>query len=147
MTVHKSAQDFTRVRNRWLRFVGSLVTYVCLTRADRRTITHDSIQPDHIGSETPSVTVKRAGQPPRRTVKSQHAPFLTPSQLAACWGIDQKEIVRRIESGELQALRFGARLFRVRTADALAYEKQHHLGTSPRGGGAKPARERKGKMH
>ena len=53
---------------------------------------------------------------------SSHArPFVSIRELAQYWGISRYDLYKQIEAGTLPALRLGARLYRVRTADALRF--------------------------
>ena len=53
---------------------------------------------------------------------ASHArPFVSIRELAQYWGISRHELYKQIDAGTLPAVRLGARLYRVRTADALRF--------------------------
>ena len=53
---------------------------------------------------------------------SSHArPFVSIRELAQYWGIGRHELYKQIDAGTLPAVRLGARLYRVRTADAVRF--------------------------
>jgi excisionase family DNA binding protein len=49
--------------------------------------------------------------------------FVTVSELAAYWLVSPQQIRRQIESGALEALRLGPRLYRIPVAAALKFER------------------------
>jgi excisionase family DNA binding protein len=59
------------------------------------------------------------------------ANFVTVGELAEYWGVSRQQIYKRIESGVLEALCFGARLYRVRTSAALEYERCAKVTSQP----------------
>jgi excisionase family DNA binding protein len=56
------------------------------------------------------------------------APYVTIAELAEYWAVSRQQIYKRIETGALAAIRLGARLYRVRTRAALAYERRALVG-------------------
>jgi excisionase family DNA binding protein len=44
-------------------------------------------------------------------------------QLAQYWSVSRKQIYKQIEAGTLNAFRLGPRLLRIRTVDALKFER------------------------
>ena len=59
---------------------------------------------------------------------SSHArPFVSIRELAQYWGIGRHELYKQIDAGTLPAVRLGARLYRVRTADALRFANSARL--------------------
>jgi excisionase family DNA binding protein len=61
---------------------------------------------------------------------------VTVSELAAYWLVGRKQIYKHIDAGLLPAIRLGPRLLRIRTADAIAFERRANF-RRPR---AKPAK-------
>ncbi len=49
--------------------------------------------------------------------------FITVAELAAYWGVSRQQIYKRIETGQIGTIRFGARCYRIPTQSALAYEQ------------------------
>jgi excisionase family DNA binding protein len=56
-----------------------------------------------------------------RDLSSHARPFVSIRELAQYWGISRHELYKQIDAGTLPAVRLGARLYRVRTADALRF--------------------------
>lgn len=53
---------------------------------------------------------------------SSHArPFVSIRELAQYWGVTRHQLYKQIDAGTLPAVRLGARLYRIRTADALRF--------------------------
>jgi hypothetical protein len=52
------------------------------------------------------------------------AAYLTPSELGRYWNLPAREVVSYIRAGQLTALRFSDRLFRVATQDAIEFERR-----------------------
>jgi excisionase family DNA binding protein len=50
--------------------------------------------------------------------------FVTVSELAAYWLVSPQQIRRHIETGELDAIRLGPRLYRIAVEDALRFEQR-----------------------
>jgi hypothetical protein len=44
--------------------------------------------------------------------------------------VGRKQIYKQIDAGTLPAIRLGPRLMRIRTADAIAFERRANLGRS-----------------
>jgi excisionase family DNA binding protein len=59
-----------------------------------------------------------------RDLASHLAAYVTVNELADYWMISRKQIYKQIEMGFLPAIRLGPRLLRIRTADALQFERQ-----------------------
>jgi excisionase family DNA binding protein len=55
---------------------------------------------------------------------SRVAPYVTVNELARYWTISRKHIYKLIEQGNLPAIRLGPRSLRIRTSDALQFERQ-----------------------
>lgn len=49
--------------------------------------------------------------------------FVTVAQLADYWQIGRKQVLKLIESGALEAIRLGAKTYRIRASAALAFEQ------------------------
>jgi excisionase family DNA binding protein len=60
---------------------------------------------------------------PVRDLATHSARYVTIAELAEYWIVSRQQIYKRIESGALAAIKLGPRLFRVRTAAALEYER------------------------
>jgi excisionase family DNA binding protein len=60
-------------------------------------------------------------------LESHSEPYVTVAQLAQYWLVGRKQIYKQIDAGTLPAIRLGPRLLRIRTADALAFEKQANM--------------------
>ena len=50
--------------------------------------------------------------------------YVTIAELAEYWAVSCQQIYKRIDSGALQAIQLGSRLYRVRTTAALEYERR-----------------------
>jgi hypothetical protein len=64
--------------------------------------------------------------------------FVTPSELAHYWRLRPALLSDYIQTGVLRAFRFGERLFRIRTADALDFERLTEMPSRRK----RPARRR-----
>lgn len=56
--------------------------------------------------------------------------FVTVAQLAEYWQISRKQVLKLIESGSLEAIRLGAKTYRIRATAALHFES---MGRKTRG--------------
>ena len=63
-----------------------------------------------------------------RDLAAHPAPYVTIAELAEYWAVSRQQIYKRIDSGALNAIRLGARLYRVRTTAALQYEQRATVG-------------------
>jgi excisionase family DNA binding protein len=71
---------------------------------------------------------------PIRDLAAHTANYVTVAELAEYWAVSRQQIYKRIESGALEAIRLGARLYRIRTRAALEYERRASVaGTSREG--------------
>jgi excisionase family DNA binding protein len=61
-------------------------------------------------------------------LESHPEPYVTVGELAAYWLVSRKMIYKQIDAGTLVAIRLGPRLLRIRTADALDFEKRAQMG-------------------
>jgi len=59
-----------------------------------------------------------------RDLASHLATYVTVNELAEYWTISRKQIYKQIDEGHLPAIRLGPRLLRIRTSDALQFERQ-----------------------
>ena len=59
-----------------------------------------------------------------RDLAAHSANFVTVAELADYWAVSRQQVYKRIESGALEAIRLGARLYRVRTRAALEFERR-----------------------
>jgi len=62
-----------------------------------------------------------------RDLASHAAPYVTVNELSRYWLISRKQIYKQIEKGKLPAIRFGPRSLRIRTRDAVQFERQSSL--------------------
>ena len=69
---------------------------------------------------------------PVKDLQSHSDPYVTVAELAEYWLVGRKQIYKQIEAGTLPAIRLGPRLLRIRTADALEFERRANM---------RPARE------
>jgi excisionase family DNA binding protein len=59
-----------------------------------------------------------------RNLATHPAHYVTVAELAEYWAVSRQQIYMRIESGALNAIRLGSRLYRVRTQAALEFERR-----------------------
>ena len=58
---------------------------------------------------------------------SHTEPYVTVAELAEYWLVGRKQIYKQIDAGTLPAIRLGPRLLRIRTVDALAFERSANM--------------------
>jgi excisionase family DNA binding protein len=63
-----------------------------------------------------------------RDLAGHTACYVTIAELAEYWAVSRQQIYKLIESGALEAIRLGLRLYRVRTSAALEYERRAMVG-------------------
>lgn len=56
-------------------------------------------------------------------LKTHSASYVTVAELAEYWEVTRQLVYKHIQSGLLPAMRLGPRCFRVRTADAIEFER------------------------
>lgn len=56
--------------------------------------------------------------------------YVKVGDLAEYWAVSRQQIYKQIESGALEALRLGPRLYRVRTSAALEFERSAGVFTA-----------------
>jgi excisionase family DNA binding protein len=56
-------------------------------------------------------------------LNNHSASYVTVAELAAYWEVTRQLVYKHIQSGLLPAIRLGPRCFRVRTEDAVAFER------------------------
>jgi excisionase family DNA binding protein len=56
-------------------------------------------------------------------LNTHSASYVTVAELAEYWEVTRQLVYKHIQSGLLPAMRLGPRCFRVRTSDALEFEK------------------------
>jgi excisionase family DNA binding protein len=61
---------------------------------------------------------------PIQDLATHPAYYVTVAELADYWAVSRRQIHKRIESGHLNAIRLGVRLYRIRTQAALDFERQ-----------------------
>jgi excisionase family DNA binding protein len=54
-------------------------------------------------------------------------PYVTVAELADYWLVGRKQIYKQIDAGTLPAIRLGPRLMRIRTADAIKFERRANM--------------------
>ena len=59
---------------------------------------------------------------PIRDLATHPRRYLTVAELAEYWAVSRQQIYKRIESGALATIRFGARCYRIPIRSALAFE-------------------------
>jgi excisionase family DNA binding protein len=62
-----------------------------------------------------------------RDLASHAAPYVTVNELSRYWLISRKQIYKQIEKGKLPAIRLGPRSLRIRTRDAVQFERRSSL--------------------
>jgi excisionase family DNA binding protein len=58
--------------------------------------------------------------------------YVTVGELAEYWAVSRRQVYRQIQSGELLALKFGPRLWRVSTESARQLERSSELSATRR---------------
>jgi hypothetical protein len=53
--------------------------------------------------------------------------IVTPAELATYWRLTSAELRAYIEGGALKAIRFGASVFRIRTKDAIEFQRRTRI--------------------
>ncbi len=64
---------------------------------------------------------------PLHDLASHSEPYVTVAELAEYWLVGRKQIYKQIDAGTLPAIRLGPRLLRIRTADALEFERRANM--------------------
>jgi excisionase family DNA binding protein len=64
---------------------------------------------------------------PLQDLESHPEPYVTVAELAEYWLVGRKQIYKQIDAGTLPAIRLGPRLLRIRTADALEFERSANM--------------------
>ena len=62
-----------------------------------------------------------------RDLAAHPLPYVTVAQLADYWLVGRKQIYKQIDAGTLPAIRLGPRLMRIRTVDAIEFERRANL--------------------
>ena len=60
-------------------------------------------------------------------LKSHPEPYVTVAELAQYWLVGRKQIYKQIDAGTLPAIRLGPRILRIRTADAIKFERSANM--------------------
>ena len=63
-------------------------------------------------------------------LKTHVSAYVTVGELAEYWVVSRRQIYRQIQSGELLALKFGPRLWRVSAESARRLERTSELGAT-----------------
>ena len=82
---------------------------------------------------------------PLQDLASHTEPYVTVAELAEYWLVGRKQIYKQIDAGTLPAIRLGPRLLRIRTADALEFERlanMRHSGSQKPESASVPAARR-----
>jgi excisionase family DNA binding protein len=58
-----------------------------------------------------------------KELKNHSDPYVTVGELAEYWLVGRKQIYKQIDAGTLPAIRLGPRLLRIRTTDAIEFER------------------------
>ena len=64
---------------------------------------------------------------PIRDLATHQSTYVTVPELAEYWAVSRQQIYKRIEVGDLAAIRLSPRLYRVRTAAALQFERRVNM--------------------
>ena len=69
----------------------------------------------------------------RRIVRLQTHPdpYVTTTDLADYWGVSRKQIYKQIDAGTLTALRLGPHILRIKTAEAIRFERVAKMAPAP----------------
>jgi excisionase family DNA binding protein len=59
-----------------------------------------------------------------QNLKTHPEPYVTVAELAEYWLVGRKQVYKQIGAGTLPAVRIGPRLVRIRTADAIKFERR-----------------------
>ena len=62
-----------------------------------------------------------------RDLKTHPEPYVTVAELAEYWLVGRKQIYKQIDAGTLRALKLGPRLMRIRTSDAIEFERSANM--------------------
>ena len=76
---------------------------------------------------------------PIRDLATHQPKYVTVPELAEYWAVSRQQIYKRIEVGDLEAIRLSARLYRVRTAAALQFEQRVNIFSAGPAAVARPA--------
>ena len=76
-----------------------------------------------------------------KDLKSHPEPYVTVAELAEYWLVGRKQIYKQIDAGTLPAIRLGPRIMRIRTADALQFERLANM-QRPANRASEPAEQR-----
>lgn len=74
-------------------------------------------------------------------LRSHPEPYVTVAELAEYWLVGRKQIYKQIDAGTLPAIRLGPRILRIRTADALKFERLANMH-KPASRTSEPAEQR-----
>ena len=62
-----------------------------------------------------------------QNLKTHPEPYVTVGELAEYWLVGRKQVYKQIRAGTLPAIRLGPRLLRIRTADAIEFERRANV--------------------
>jgi excisionase family DNA binding protein len=66
-----------------------------------------------------------------RDLAAHSEPYVTVAELAEYWLVGRKQIYKQIDAGQLPAIRLGPRLMRIRTKDAIDFERRANMRRPP----------------
>jgi excisionase family DNA binding protein len=66
-----------------------------------------------------------------RDLAAHPEPYVTVAELADYWLVGRKQIYKQIDAGQLPAIRLGPRLMRIRTKDAIEFERRANMRRPP----------------
>jgi hypothetical protein len=64
--------------------------------------------------------------------------YVTIAELSDYWRLSRVRVIEHVAAGRLEAIELGPGIYRVRTATALAFERENLVGNSPRGASVVP---------
>src|SRR5262245_13499735 len=75
-------------------------------------------------------------------LKTHPEPYITVAELATYWLVARKYIYKLIGSGRLRAIRLGPRMLRIRTTEAIQFERRAITTSSQRSSKSSARRRR-----
>jgi hypothetical protein len=70
---------------------------------------------------------KAEDKSPIQTLRSHPSAIVTPAELVKYWRLTSAELREHIEGGALKAIRFGTGVFRIRTKDAIDFQRRNRI--------------------
>lgn len=78
-------------------------------------------------TQTTDKTIAGSERTRLRDLRAHPKPFVTIAELAEYWLVGRKQLYKQIDAGTLRAIRLGPRLLRIRTVDALDFERRANI--------------------